>query len=87
MATIPDQGKTGADTTAKPGLCPYNDDEEPISTMVKVCESNFSRSISFTRLNGERNNADILENLRAKFVDWAANIGVFAAEDANSTTA
>ncbi|KAK4445253.1 hypothetical protein QBC34DRAFT_333410 [Podospora aff. communis PSN243] len=50
----------------------YDDDEEPISAMVTACELTLERALNSTE------HVDILRKLRAKFVDWAAYLGVFA---------
>jgi hypothetical protein len=83
MTSIVGEGKTGTDIEAKPDLGLDDSHDEPISTMVKVCESNFSRSLTFMASNKEIKYADILEKLQAKFVDWAAYLGVFAVESAS----
>lgn len=75
------QGETCVDAKAEPNLRPDSDDHRPISTMVTVCESNFTRSLTLMELDGETRYADILRQLRAKFNRWAAYLGVFDVEN------
>lgn len=73
MATVRDQA----------ALRLNEEDEEPISNMTTICESNFSESLKAIESKGEKKYAEILRKLQSKFVDWAAYLGVFAGGSAS----
>ncbi|KAK7718128.1 hypothetical protein SLS63_010513 [Diaporthe eres] len=56
--------------------------DEPILSAAKECESNFTTSLKFMESN-QPSREDFLRKFQAKFLDWAAYLGVFAEKGAS----
>ena len=83
MMMIAGDGQTGGSIEAERSLGSDNGrDDEPISAMVTVCELNLGKNLKFMTSNGEIFFADVPQTLQAKFVDWAAYLGVFVVKTA-----
>lgn len=83
MATVEVQASSRAGAPSSPE---HKEHKEPILDMAAKCETHFVESLNSLEKTVEARYTAVLRKLQAKFIDWAAYLGVFAGQSSNLDT-